>query len=896
MSDFSKLELLVESKNAVQNLNKVESSLNKTDIAANKLKSTLKTIGLGIGFTALLKQTLQLSNATSALNKRMDVFFGSSGNNKVKELTSNFALADRSAKELLTTAGKFGSANGLGGTALTDFSAQLSKLAADVAAFYAIDDVNSVLERFGAATLGRTQGLKEFGVAIDTTSDSFKKQVTAIQATTGATEAQAKQIAILQEAQRQLQQTEGSAGEQVSSAWQQLNNLFDNFKDILSQVGNVFNTIFGPIIRVLNSILEIPFVKSITGWIIAITALTIGLGTLVKISSSLSALLQKETKERLMQSDSYKNLLKYQAEYVKLLKEEENIQKNTDKNSSLVKKLNATRNLINTMKVLKITDTKDLINDKEFQRWVRTLDIEIQAKFNNGTATFPNIDDLNRQFNGLNKKYQQQNLALRKAQTNITNFSNGLQQKFNVPLLSSIASLGLVPPEIYSLITALELLSTTTKENTIVTYLNIAAKKLQNAADGLYKGLGAIFSGSFLKGASQMLGGLAATIGGIVKGLWGFVTALGEILIFIWGIYDAIRIAINAIIGEPLDTGLITKWVVDKLSNMIYDIWDSITGITLRGKKIDKARKDIEEANRKIAEFDKSYQSFIWKSNSIAKKIAQASDFRKQIDAQRNKIERINREIENVQNNAPRATLEDQVKRQQRLAELKAERDAAIKEIESLDSQLAEIKKIIDTINDIRSSLQDSVDQFRIDTKLSFDEKTGKLIDDKSMMQLTIANKKVQEFSKQLADAAIVGNKTPEEMQKIFNKFKSASMEVYRIRMKNLEDEKNRLIENYKAMQQLLQTSIGYQQTGITAVQANTMEAAALQTREKTGPTVEVMKNVAEQSKQIKDINKVIAETAKEQYNKFVEYVRIFDNYIKEKTGNKDSYIPVHEW
>ena len=280
MSDFSRLELLVDSNKAVNSLNGVQQHLNKTEAAANSLQNTLKKIGLGIGLTALFKESLKLSNSFDALNKKVGIFFGNNANKAIKDLTNNFTLANRQAKELLTTSGKFGTATGFGGDALTKFSTDLTKLATDIAAFHAIDDVNTVLERFGLATLGRTQGLREFGVQIDTTSQKFKDQVAAIQEATGATEIQARQMAILQEAQRQLAYTQGSAAEQVNSGWQQLNNLFTNFKDILSQVGGIFSKIFAPLLKMLNDILNVPFVKTVVAWTIAITAIIIPLNSM----------------------------------------------------------------------------------------------------------------------------------------------------------------------------------------------------------------------------------------------------------------------------------------------------------------------------------------------------------------------------------------------------------------------------------------------------------------------------------------------------------------------------------------------------------------------------------------------------------------------------------------
>ena len=76
MSDLTNLQILVDNANAVKNLKQVETSLNKTESAASSLKNILKDIGLSVGFTYLVKQTLKLEDTTDALNRRFKQFFG----------------------------------------------------------------------------------------------------------------------------------------------------------------------------------------------------------------------------------------------------------------------------------------------------------------------------------------------------------------------------------------------------------------------------------------------------------------------------------------------------------------------------------------------------------------------------------------------------------------------------------------------------------------------------------------------------------------------------------------------------------------------------------------------------------------------------------------------------
>lgn len=282
MSDFSDLQLTADSSKAINALNKLETHLNKTESAANALKNTLKNIGLGIGLGALIKQSLQLSNQFDAMNKRVGSLFGSTMKKELKDLTKNFQLSNKAAKELLTTAGKFGTATGLNGEQLKIFSTDLTKLAADIAAFNGIDDPSQIMEKLARGTMGQTKVLKELGINIDTTSEKFKNQIAAIQATTGATEAQAKQLYILQEAQKQLAYTQGSANSQLNSAWAQLLILFDNFKEILSKVGSILGTLFTPVLEAFNKLFSLPIVQNITAWTVVIGLMIVSLNAIAK--------------------------------------------------------------------------------------------------------------------------------------------------------------------------------------------------------------------------------------------------------------------------------------------------------------------------------------------------------------------------------------------------------------------------------------------------------------------------------------------------------------------------------------------------------------------------------------------------------------------------------------
>jgi phage-related minor tail protein len=76
-----------------------------------------------------------------------------------------------------------------------------------------------------------------------------------------------------------LEQTQiaaGTAASNINDGWTQLNLLFEQFKEVLAEVGKIFSTIFGPVLSTLNSVISIPFVKSTTAWGIALGAIVLG--------------------------------------------------------------------------------------------------------------------------------------------------------------------------------------------------------------------------------------------------------------------------------------------------------------------------------------------------------------------------------------------------------------------------------------------------------------------------------------------------------------------------------------------------------------------------------------------------------------------------------------------
>lgn len=236
----------------------------------------------------------------------------------LKELTSQFNMSESAAKKTLSTIGEFAKGLGQSQKYIKTFSTDLAKAAADFAAYKGLDDVESVAKKFAKATLGEVGELKDIGIVIDLQSQSFKNLTQSIIETTGASEAQAKQMAITQEILKQVEHTSGTAATKIFDGWTQLNVLLDQFKEVLAEVGGIFSTVFGPILAGLNAILAIPLVKSTVAWSIALTAVTVGYGYLIATLNKLKKILRGNAEAEKLTTSQVAKALETQKMYLAL--------------------------------------------------------------------------------------------------------------------------------------------------------------------------------------------------------------------------------------------------------------------------------------------------------------------------------------------------------------------------------------------------------------------------------------------------------------------------------------------------------------------------------------------------------------------------------------------------
>lgn len=319
MSDVANLNIKTNAEKAKQDIKGLGNELVKTGTAGENLVGTLKNIGLTIGFSYLIKQAAELNTQLSAINNKFKTIFGSGSIPGMESLMNNFNMTESGAKRVLTTIGQFATGLGQSGQYVRQFSTDLAKAAADYAAWAGLPDVNEVAKKFAKATLGETGELKDIGIVIDTQSEAFKRLTAEIQASTHASEAQAKQMAITQSILEQVGIASGSAAKQSTDLWTQAKVTLQALNEILGRIGGIFSTIFGPLLANLNAVLKFRFVQIFVAWSVSVGLVLYGINKLTNALRSTTKQIRELTSDEKLRANQLQN---FYADYIKLLKEE----------------------------------------------------------------------------------------------------------------------------------------------------------------------------------------------------------------------------------------------------------------------------------------------------------------------------------------------------------------------------------------------------------------------------------------------------------------------------------------------------------------------------------------------------------------------------------------------
>lgn len=847
MPDISELMLKVNKSQAVNDLKGVQKELENTGKAAEGLLDTLKNIGISVGFGKLVQESMQLKNELSAIGTRFnDIFKTSITNNEFSKIKDELGLSESSAKKLLSTIGQFARATGQSSNNIKSISTDLAKASMDFAAYMgktSSKEIEEIGKKFGKATLGETGELKEMGIIVDAQSEAFKNWTKEVMNATGASEAQAKQLIITQQIMDQIAFSSGESAKLMFDGWFQLNKLMDNFDEILANVGEIFSTVFGPGLNVLNEFLELPFVKSTTAWVIAITAVSAGYISLTNILKSVNENLAETIRKSSLTPDRIKEL--------------EDISKRWSKETQRVR--------------------------KEYQRIYKLAKQIPGFKKPGGKEEYSELNA---------KEKKQFAVELSTISPSLSNelgnvqsgFDNLKEQLVNTHIVvEDLASLGLtnLNANMLNYMLTSQQLNTVLKSTTAVTLGAAAAQKVLTVAN---QSLGASFTtlfGIFPKlwaGIKSFFTTLASGAAGFAafKAVGGaLLTVLAKVVAMIGVViiaFDTINGLINLIKGKEFLSGSLSQSIADWLYSQFSGFDgkerdDYVNNIRKNLRSFSTALKDFEKELADLG-FEKTLKQFL-PEDAIAALQQKLYQTEKEFKNLGKELTKAKDDLRKAQRNATAAASEgvsEDVRKhaatrlkeaQENFERVSKAYTSNIRERGNLDEQIATKQKELANLN--RNYIKE-IDRLthQFSTSLNeisygYDEKGNfKNMQDEQNAQYRKASiiSLTNEINNILSKSTDLSSleRAKELQQEVFNLTKEQTK--YELDMLNKQRES--LINSKKAMLDFVKSTLGFKQTGQTAIEANSMEALKLQSR--TLQKDQQYKPIVEQQKQIKEI------------------------------------------
>lgn len=808
--DISQLQLKIDKNQAVTDLKSVEGQLNKTATAGESLIGTLKDIGLSVGFSKLVKDTLKINVELKAIDKRFKTVFGKDAPIEgVKDLTTEFNLSNHEAKSLLSYIGQF--SKGLKQTSAftKEFSVNLAKIATDYATYMGGLDVNDVAKKMAKSTLGETGELKEIGIVIDAQSESFKNLTKNIQEQTGVTEAQAKQMAIYKRLLEETAHVAGASQENMMDGFTQLTSLLNNFKEVLAKVGQVFSAIFAPGLNFINSILSTKLGQWATAATIALTSLGVGLYSISNLFEKLKASVQTSNI-----AEDIKKVVDIHKRWVAEAKK-------------VAEKYNAIYRTLRHAGAINFTNKANFsdLNSKERKALKQVIDLLPSPRMKQ------EWNDAQKGFEGLKKELKDLNI---------------IQSDLSDTMKEQVGNT-------WKYLSAEKTLSLTRK-TAIATVLAQAAAEKVNTFNKM------------LSAGTSAIGGIF----GLFAGVWAFIKTFtikagaalaaiaGKILLFvaaIGAVFDSIKAITNLFQGKNYWEGTFGGLIGDKIG------W-ALGG----GDKAVETSKKIDEQLKTLKD-----QRSTW--NSLMKELADIKFGESlkglSLDQEITKLREKKRKLEESLNNQ-QLLINDFLKRSQDASISQEERSKAAdlrNEAQAKYNQLLREKITIDeniiskqkVINDLNKKYAEDIlkiaDKLRsAKSAFAFGYKDGvfqNLSDQVKQQQRVNRQLDLQKRIQNRFNKNDLGSLT--ESKNLTTELFDVTKEIREYELNSLEKQRQAAIKNLESMQALVNESMKLNSTLQSGVEAGSMEAVKLQNRQ-MDLSARSLQPLAEQQQEIKDI------------------------------------------
>lgn len=285
MADYADLVFEVKNVNkTVKDIVKVRKEIEKTGKETKSLQETLVS-GWSFGkvFQSLQKFGDAFRDVQVTLKSFSEIYgdFNKRADAGVKMLINDFQETERSAKKLLNLIGSRTINLGLDSEELTKMNVELARITEEISAATG-QRLEEVGKKLSQSLAGEVGGLKDLGIVINSSGQSFKDAVSKLQRT-GVTEEAAKAMVIFGEIQKQTRKFDGSFKEGAKSITQSFGNIENTLKSgVFAKAGETLSDILKPTLDAVDSLLANDYVKHIGGIVTALGTLTVSVLLLKK--------------------------------------------------------------------------------------------------------------------------------------------------------------------------------------------------------------------------------------------------------------------------------------------------------------------------------------------------------------------------------------------------------------------------------------------------------------------------------------------------------------------------------------------------------------------------------------------------------------------------------------
>lgn len=234
-------------------------------------RSLLRTLAPLIGAFQLInfgKQAMEISSDLTEVQNVVDVTFGDF-KNKIEDLAkvsiTDFGMSELTAKQISSRFQAMGTAMGFAQGEMADMSVNLTKLAADMASFYNVEQ-EDVARSMQSIFTGETEPLRKYG--LDLTQATLQEWAHK-QGIDAKMQSMSQMEKTMLRYQYVLANTGAAQGDflRTSESWaNQVRILKQNFEQLASVIGGVLINAFKPVVKAINSAMGaiIAFAKTIS--------------------------------------------------------------------------------------------------------------------------------------------------------------------------------------------------------------------------------------------------------------------------------------------------------------------------------------------------------------------------------------------------------------------------------------------------------------------------------------------------------------------------------------------------------------------------------------------------------------------------------------------------------